>query len=788
MEEGIRWFHSCCLPIRKGKGEGKKFFSHRAFPEDAVKCFNTFQCLSKDGENDTEFSLPGFSSRVPVLKTPFSEPEWQDPEFLRKVRGLEGMLRVRKRLDGQGGSDGEHLSGLSSVPGTASRYSGKDVSGGSMSASSLVPLRGSAGENDSGGKVSARRRVGDGVIAIARSVPGCGVAGSSGEKDSGGKVSEIENDSGGKVSESENVSGGTVLARRGGCARVHADARRADTAHASAGESARIISLLDFSESAFPPLPNSSHAHNSCHRLSASACARASWSAAACAGVADCVCPVSSSSAESAVVHAHASSLHNAQNSWSDTGRVICPTGRRCTKGGVSGPAEDLRPVSEVEAGVNFRPAGRVRGQVAGSLPRRQPGTGTRRLREGVVTPSLHPEVPGIQFVSPGRGLDIRQSMGWTKVCETARSGIWVLKGNARTRMLPENLDHLPVRWISRGTYETAWVTPGHDCLCSYQYGHGAAVRPQTNDAIWHGVIGLWGRVAPLLSPWCGRRELPTGVNLNRYSGPSSCIRWHSDNEPLFGPQNSPKLIVSMSLGNSVEFKVRRGRCGIPSPITLDHGDLLVMDGRTQSEYVHCTASGLQGPRVNLTFRWVAQHIASCPLAGVMGCVLPSCVQGLAEPGSRGDGGEGNKWSFFWGLVLLLLIMVSFLLVGTLISIRRGHRHSDQRPSCSVVHLPSRGRARWVGGRRWSLSRRRQTPKGSPFYFPSILFWGKRFYSFFKSLGFFLPLGMLVATWVPPHATMMHIRWVPLIGHLGGKAGRSTVGPRFPPLLDVSFW
>ena len=34
------------------------------------------------------------------------------------------------------------------------------------------------------------------------------------------------------------------------------------------------------------------------------------------------------------------------------------PTGRKGSEGGVSGPAEDLRPVSEVEAGVNFRPAG----------------------------------------------------------------------------------------------------------------------------------------------------------------------------------------------------------------------------------------------------------------------------------------------------------------------------------------------------------------------------------------------------------------------------------------------
>ena len=42
------------------------------------------------------------------------------------------------------------------------------------------------------------------------------------------------------------------------------------------------------------------------------------------------------------------------------------PTGTKRVKGGVSGPAEDLLPVSEVEAGVNFRPAGGVRGQVAG--------------------------------------------------------------------------------------------------------------------------------------------------------------------------------------------------------------------------------------------------------------------------------------------------------------------------------------------------------------------------------------------------------------------------------------
>ena len=305
--------------------------------------------------------------------------------------------------------------------------------------------------------------------------------------------------------------------------------------------------------------------------------------------------------------------------------------------GGVSGPAEDLRPVPEVEAGVNFWPAGGVRWQVVGSLPGRQPGTGTRTSKGSGVTPSLHPEVPDSLFVSPGPGKRIRQLMGWTKVCGTTQSGIWVLKGNARARMLPANLDHLRVGWRKWGTHETAWVTPGHDCLCPYKYGHGAAVRPQTNNAIWDGVIGLWGRVAPFLSPWCGKKELPTGVNLNHYDGSGSCIRWHSDNESLFGPQDSPKLIVSLSLGNPVKFKVRRVSDSVTSSVTLNHGDILVMDGSAQSEYLHCAMPGLQGPRprVNLTYRWVAQHTASCPLAGVVGCLLPSCVQGSAEPGSR---------------------------------------------------------------------------------------------------------------------------------------------------------
>ena len=112
------------------------------------------------------------------------------------------------------------------------------------------------------------------------------------------------------------------------------------------------------------------------------------------------------------------------------------------------------------------------------------------------------------------------------------------------------------------------------NCLCPYKYGHGAAVRPQTNDAIWDGVIRFVGQGRiPLVTLVCKREYANGGEPEPVFAGSGSHIRWHSDNEPLFGPQNSPKLIVSLSLGNSVEFKVRRASGEVPSSITLDHGD-----------------------------------------------------------------------------------------------------------------------------------------------------------------------------------------------------------------------
>ena len=114
---------------------------------------------------------------------------------------------------------------------------------------------------------------------------------------------------------------------------------------------------------------------------------------------------------------------------------------------------------------------------------------------------------------------------------------------------------------------------------------------------------------------------MPTGVNLNGYASSVSCVPWHSDNEPMFGPQNSPEHTVSMSLGYSVEFQVRRRAPGeVPSSIRLDHGDILVMDGLAPSEYVHRTCLGCR------VLGFTLGNAAHCVLSAHRGNVLHSSL------------------------------------------------------------------------------------------------------------------------------------------------------------------
>ena len=155
----------------------------------------------------------------------------------------------------------------------------------------------------------------------------------------------------------------------------------------------------------------------------------------------------------------------------------------------------------------------------------------------------------------PAAGPLYRILFCWSRLLYSASLGIWIFRGALRgSQILPALVSCFD--WAVRRTYRTAWAV--QPCCCSYSYGNGPAVGPQVSGN-WEFLRGLWKAVAPLMAPWCADGEMPTCANLNLYEGSGSRVRWHSDNEGLFGRQGESKLIVSMSFGVSALFKWKPG-------------------------------------------------------------------------------------------------------------------------------------------------------------------------------------------------------------------------------------
>jgi alkylated DNA repair dioxygenase AlkB len=93
-------------------------------------------------------------------------------------------------------------------------------------------------------------------------------------------------------------------------------------------------------------------------------------------------------------------------------------------------------------------------------------------------------------------------------------------------------------------------------------------------------------------------------VLLNYYRSGRDSVAWHADDEPELGAEPT---IASWSLGAARTFAVKPRADGERWSAALGNGDLLVMSGRSQLDYLHSvpkTAKAI-GPRVNLTFRLV---------------------------------------------------------------------------------------------------------------------------------------------------------------------------------------
>ena len=330
----------------------------------------------------------------------------------------------------------------------------------------------------------------------------------------------------------------------------------------------------------------------------------------------------------------HARCVVNSVGDTEDGGRLSrVPGGTKslstCTRTGVRRPAVE-KLASPQQASL------KLHDEVWAGLPM---NLGPRIFREVEIVPGCAvrvacPSCPDYYPEPPGPGFVIRNMLGWSQLEKTERSGVWVFRGAPQGENLFSLLG-VAGDWEKKGSYHTAWAVPSDSsCSCSYAYGHGPAIGPHTGQRCWPLLAGLWRAIAPLMKPWCAEGDVPTAANLNLYRGGNSCVGWHCDDEPLFGMCGDAKLIVSVSLGSFAYFRWRRQSCSSDEGwCRLDHGDILVMDGQCQDEFLHRTSPGREQDRINITFRWVKQHVASCPLfrAGVAWC-LPTCAQGSSVP------------------------------------------------------------------------------------------------------------------------------------------------------------
>lgn len=94
-------------------------------------------------------------------------------------------------------------------------------------------------------------------------------------------------------------------------------------------------------------------------------------------------------------------------------------------------------------------------------------------------------------------------------------------------------------------------------------------------------------------------------VLLNLYRTGQDGMGWHSDNEPELGRNPA---IASLSFGAARRFVMRHcDRHDTKVELSLNHGSLVVMKGKTQHHWQHQVPKTVKpvGPRINLTFRLI---------------------------------------------------------------------------------------------------------------------------------------------------------------------------------------
>mmetsp|Transcript_42565 Transcript_42565/g.97605 ORF Transcript_42565/g.97605 Transcript_42565/m.97605 type:complete len:373 (+) Transcript_42565:77-1195(+) len=159
-----------------------------------------------------------------------------------------------------------------------------------------------------------------------------------------------------------------------------------------------------------------------------------------------------------------------------------------------------------------------------------------------------------------------------------------------------------------------------HGCSCVYGYS-GVKVPPMEEPEFVAEIRKQCAKMAGYSDT-----EMPNACNINLYRDGQDSVGWHTDNEALFDAEACDATILSLSLGATRNFCVKKQEkwapngVGKPSSFAVAHGDLCTMEGKFQKYYLHAVPKepSVKGPRINLTWRWITRHnkASGCKLVG----------------------------------------------------------------------------------------------------------------------------------------------------------------------------
>ena len=153
--------------------------------------------------------------------------------------------------------------------------------------------------------------------------------------------------------------------------------------------------------------------------------------------------------------------------------------------------------------------------------------------------------------------------------------------------------------WVKKGSCPTLWAVPPHSRVFAHiRVGKAQLSGHKLEGGGGHCFLDCGWLSHSLMKPWCAEVRCANYCELRIFTG-TGIRMWG-------GTAMMSRCLERVGRRSSLSrWKVNFCSHSAASSCWLDRGDVLIMDGRCQDEFVHCANPSLEQERIKVTFRWI---------------------------------------------------------------------------------------------------------------------------------------------------------------------------------------